>query len=374
MKKVIAAAAGLMLVGTMVGSASGAVSLSGDARARWYFEQYSDGTDATETDEKFSSRIRVKFEAEAKGGAYAKARLRMSDATWDGTSLTRDKGEGSNLYTDYAYIGVPIGAVTVEAGLMPVDLTLFSYWDRRDDMLSVSWANDMTGLEFWYVKDAEYTDDDTDTIDDDDINRMAVILDQKFAGDFSLKAAAFYNDDQTEEDQSGFSGLIHAGGPAGPVELEAEFVYSEADVQGTEDDGMGGYVQGSMDFGATSLAVNAGFTKDGWEADDDFGFIMIGGATAITPSITENIGSEGDTYWTAGILGYQVSENLSLKGILVYADVDDFGNLYEVSGGLNYVISDGASVEWLAGYLNTDDDADVYEDPVGTAVTLNLAF
>ena len=39
MKKVIAAAAGLMLVGAMVGTASAAVSIKGDARARFLFQQ-----------------------------------------------------------------------------------------------------------------------------------------------------------------------------------------------------------------------------------------------------------------------------------------------------------------------------------------------
>lgn len=374
MKKVIAAVAGVIMAGTMVGTAGAAVSLSGDARARWYFEKNYDGTDDTDTDEHFSSRVRVKFNADAKGGAYARVRLRMADATWDGTNQTRDKGEGSNLYTDYAYIGVPIGPVTVEAGLMPVDLTLFSYWDRRDDMLSIKWAHDMTALQFWYVKDSEYTNAVTDTTDDEDVNRMAIILDQKFVGDFGVKAAAFYTDDQTPADQSGFSGLVNFTGPVGPVSLVAEFAYEESDVMGTDDDAMGGYIQGSMDFGAASLAVNAGFTKDGFEADDDFGFIMIGGATAITPEPVEEIGALGDTMWAGAILGYKITEDLSVKGILVYADVDDFGSLYEVSGGLNYVVSDGASVEWLAGYLNIDDDDDLLEDPIGTAVTLNVSF
>lgn len=374
MKKVIAAAAGLMLVGTMVGTATAAVSLSGDARARWYYETNADGTTATDQDEKFSSRVRVKFNAEAKGGAYAKARLRMSDATWDGTSQTRDKGEGSNLYTDYAYIGVPMGPVTVEAGLMPVDLTKFAYWDRREDQVAIKWANDMTTLQFMYQKDAEYTNEDTDTVDDDDINTYVGVLSQKFAGDFGMTAVVFMTDDQTADDASGFSGTFHVGGPAGPLAFEAEVTYVEGDVQGTEDDGIGAYAQGAMDFGATSLALNVGLTKDGFAADDDFGFIMIGGASSITPSLTENVGGLGDTIWAGAVPGFKVSEALSLKGNLVYADVDDVATVYEVSGSMVYAISDGASLQWDVGYLAVDDDADALEDPFGTAVTLAVSF
>ena len=377
MKKVIAVAAGLMLVGSMVGTASAAVSLSGDARARWSYKKYADATDKTENDEKFSSRVRVKFRAEAKGGAYVKARLRMSDATWDGTNQTRDKGAGSNLYTDYAFIGVPMGPVTVEAGLMPVDLTLFAYWDRREDQFAVTWANDMTTLQFMYQKEAEYTDAATDTVDDEDINAYVMVLKQKIAGDFGITAAGFFQDDQTPDDKSGFYGTFHVEGPAGPVALEAELSYIESDVQGTEDDGIGGYVQGSMNFGATSVAINAGFTKDGFKTDDDFGFLMMGGAGAITTDLVEQIGDHGDTVWGGGVFGFKVSESLTLKANLVYADVDDFGSLVEVSGGIKYGISDGANVEWLAGYLGVDEDDTVttdVEDPIATAVTLNVKF
>ena len=374
MKKLIVATSGLMLLGAMVSSASGAVSMGGDARARWQFSQYSDATDATENDERFSSRIRVKFNAEAKGGAYAKVRLRMADAVWDGTNQTRARGEGSNLYTDWAYIGVPVGSVTLEAGLMPIDLTKFSSWDERADMVSVKWAGDMTTLQFWYMKNAEYTNAATDTIDDEDVNTMALIFEQTYPCKSSITAAGFFTDDQTAADESGFSGFIHINSPIGPVTVEAEFAYVEGDVYGRQDDGLGGYIQGGMNFGAASLAINTGFTKDGYVADDDFGFLMVGGDTAITMSATQFVGQDGDTFWAGGICGFKMSEDLSLQGNLVYVDVDEFGSLIEISGGLKYVISDGANLEWLAGYVSMDDDAGILEDPLGTAVTLNVSF
>ena len=378
MKKLIAAAAGLMLVGTMVGSAAAAVTFGGDARVRWYYEENGDGTDRT--DEKFSSRVRVKVNADAKGGAYARARIRMTDSTWDGTRQTRDRGAGTNSYVDYAYIGVPMGPVTFEGGLMPVNLTKFTLWDSRADQFIVKWANDMTNLEFWFQKNLEVEtrpDDPTfnDLTDDNDINTYFGKWDQKFAGDWGTTLGIGYRQDETPADVEGWLGTIQFSGPAGPVALEGALAYTESDLLESADDGWGGYLQGGMNFGATSVTLNGGFTQDGYLADDDFGFIMIGGASSITPAIVSNIGVGGDWGWIGGIVGFKVSEDLSLKGILVYADISDAGSLLEVSGSLSYAISDGASFTWDIGFLNNDrDDADDAENPFGTALTFEVSY
>ena len=120
MKKLIVAAAGLMLAGTMVSTASAepGVSFTGDGRARaFYFQDYNFVDSDTSN---WNSRVRLKIKAESKGGAYAVARLRMAEAKWDGTQLTRKGGEQSNLFTDYAYVGTPIGPVAIEGGLSDV--------------------------------------------------------------------------------------------------------------------------------------------------------------------------------------------------------------------------------------------------------------
>ncbi len=50
------------------------------------------------------------MKAESKGGAYAIARVRMADAIWDGAQdQTKAAPQGSNIYTDYAYMGAPMG-------------------------------------------------------------------------------------------------------------------------------------------------------------------------------------------------------------------------------------------------------------------------
>ena len=379
MKKVIAVAAGLMLTGALVTTASAAVSFSGDARVRGYYEtDYDFGrtvpipdtglrTRTDEKDVKANSRYRVKINADAKGGAYVRSRIKIGDGT-------HGVGGKTDVTTDYMYVGVPMGPITVEGGRMPANLTKFFLWDRRHDMIIGKWGNDMTGVEFWYHKIAE----NGDLINDDDVTGYYGLLTQKFAGDWGLTVAGAYVDDSTPTDLSGFTGTIGFGGPAGPVILAGEFSYKNADLQVGEDDGYGGYLEAGMDFGATSVKLNGGWAQDGFSADDDFGFIMLGGASSITPGAVDTFGDfngvTSDTTWLGGTVGFKASEALSLTGILAYAKFDEFGDGFEISGRLVYGISDGANIQWDMGYLSWSSDTDEEESPFGTAVTLNVSF
>ena len=379
MKKVIAVAAGLMLTGVMVTTASAAVSFSGDARIRGYYEKdYDFGVGGNqipsartdEKDVKANSRYRVKINADAKGGAYVRSRIKIGDGT-------HGVGGKTDVTTDYMYIGVPMGPVTIEGGRMPANLTKFFLWDRRFDMIIGKWANDMTGVQFWYHKIAE----NGDLINDDDVTGYYGLLTQKFAGDWGLTVAGAYIDDATPTDLSGFTGTIGFGGPAGPVILNGEFSYKNSDLSVGDDDGYGGYLEAGMDFGATSVSLNGGWAQDGFTADDDFGFIMLGGASSITPGATAEFGAfdgnESDTTWLAGTVGFKASEALSLTGILAYAKFDEYGDAFEISGRAVYGISDGANIQWDIGYLawDADNGSTVGEEsPFGTALTLNVSF
>jgi len=371
MKKVIAAAAGLMLAGAMVSTASAAVSLSGDARVRGYVQRDYDAGGiirTNETDDKIASRVRVKIDAKAKGGASATARIKIGDGTFGATT-------GADVKTDYAYITVPMGPVAFQGGRIPLDATKFFFWDRTSDALLAKWANDMTSVQAWYIKSIEYTDPATDLSDDEDVNVYAALLTQKFGGDWGMTAAIAYLDDQRPLADSGWAGTINFTGPAGPINFIGEFAYQSSDYIGAADDGYGGYVQGGMNFGATTVALNAGFTSDGYIADDDFGFIMIGGAASITPAFSANVGLYGDWWWIGLPVSFTVSENILLKANLVYADIDKFGSLTEVSGSMIYTISDGANFQWDIGYLGVSLDNDRFEEsPYGTAGTFNVSF
>ena len=384
MKKVIAVAAGLMLTGALVTTASAAVSFSGDARVRGYLQNDYDfgrtvpvveGTEfprtrTNETQNLINSRYRVKIDADAKGGSYVRSRIKIGDGTHGAVPNTK-----TAVSTDYAYIGVPMGPITVEGGRMPAHITLFFVNDDRHDMVVAKWQNDMTDAQFWYRTVFE----SGDNLDDNDIMGYYGLLRQKFAGDWGMTLAGAYIDDQSVDDLSGFTGTIHAGGPAGPVTLAAEFAYQNSDLTLlSNDDGYGGYIEAGMDFGATSVTLNGGWAQDGFAANGDFGWIMLGGGSSITPGPTSNFGefdgAISDTTWFGGKVGFKASEALTLTGILAYAQFDEQGDGFEISGKAAYGISDGAKITWDIGYLSWSSDTVNEESPFGTALTLEVAF
>ncbi len=168
MKKVIAAAAGLMLVGTMVGSASAAVSFGGDARVRAFYQTNKDfGSTTTdeetgavsrvnEKDNKIQSRVRIQARATAAGGAYAVGRADYGNGTWDGGNSNT-----SNVSASKAYIGVPMGMALFEGGRMGMNLlnnTKFLFEDVTSDGALLKFnVSDAAELGLMYIVDYEAT-------------------------------------------------------------------------------------------------------------------------------------------------------------------------------------------------------------------------
>jgi hypothetical protein len=384
MKKVIAAAAGLMLVGAMAGTASAAVSFGGDARARAYYQQdYDFGsvsvdeetgavTRDREQDNFVNSRVRIQARAEAPGGAYAVGRALYGAATWDGgNSGTADIG------ADKAYIGVPMGMTLLQAGRLPTDLlrsTAFFEQDiTRDGLQFDIMATDMATIGLWYFIDYE-SRQNGDNVDDNDISDYGIYADVKFAGDWGTRLGVLYRDDQVPNDgrdDDGAFGGIEFVGPAGPLAISGAVAFDD---RGEGNTGWGAFASAGMQFGATGVALEAGFTDENFVTDGDYGFIMVGGGASITPY---TIGSEGTSNWWIGVpVTFAVSEMLSLGGNLVYIDMDEFGDAFEISGTAKYLISDGANVQWDIGYLgySAGDGIVEEESPFGTALTFNVSF
>lgn len=390
MKKVIAAAAGLMLVGAMVGTASAEVSFGGDARVRGYYQENYDFGRSTQDDEtgvvtrdrqkdnKWQSRVRIQARATAAGGAYAVGRANYGNGTWDGgNSGTADIG------ADKAYIGVPMGPTELLGGRLPVDLlksTNFFFQDVTIDGLEYKiMATDMATVGLWYFINYEAVVNG-DLTDDNDDSDYGIYADLKFGGDWGTRMGILYTDDQVENDgrdNDGAWGGIEFAGPGGPLAMSMALAFDD---RGEGDTGYGGFIKGGMNFGGTGVALNVGFTKDGFVTDGDFGFIMIGGGYSITPY---TIGSEGGDNWWIGVpVTFAVSEMLSLGANLAYIDMDAFGDGFEISGTAKYLISDGANVTFDIGYLaysegDTDfADADFQDEdsPFGAAITFNVSF
>jgi hypothetical protein len=236
-------------------------------------------------------------------------------------------------------------------------------------------ATDMATIGLWYFIDYEARQNG-DTVDDNDNSQYGIYADLKFGGDWGTRLGVLYNDDQVlndGRDDDGAYGGIEFAGPGGPVAVSGALAFDD---RGEGDTGWGGFLKGGMQFGATGVALEAGFTDEGFVTDGDYGFIMIGGGFSITPY---TIGSEGTSNWWVGVpVTFAVSEMLTLGGNLAYVDMDEFGEAFEISGTLKYLISDGANVQWDIGYLGFSrgdtNDIDDESSPFGTAITFNVSF
>jgi len=401
MKKFIAAAAGLALVG-MASTAMAEVTFGGSARARAILkEAYTDGGSITKLD----SRVRLKVNAKAKGGAFAKARIRMADGMWDGgQGATGNAADDKNIYVDYGYIGVPMGPVVVSAGRQIAAFSKWFAWDGRKDRIKAVYKNAGTTVALFYDKNAELTDEgnttatwpvtftggvmgtasatttitgyqSNDWTSDNDMNGYGIVVAQKF-GDWKAKAIFVYGQDETPASNNSIVGSLNVTGKAGPVSLAAEVSFK--DFENANDTQMGGYVQAGTQFGAVSAAVIAGATMDGFMADNDFGTHMIGNGNNSPIAFAQQIGNPGgDAYFGVLALGFSPAANLALNAYLTYAALDNYANLIEISGGGVYTISDGAALTFAAGAVIPSDEGGLngYDDTaIGAYMKLEVKY
>jgi len=407
MKKVLVAGAALLLVGGMVGSAMAEVNLSGDARVRWVVKdsyQFGNGGGlvdgqwkSQDTTNYFDSRIRVKVDAKSKGGAWAKARIRMNDFRWDGQGWDSYK-EDKNIWVDYAYIGVPVGPTTLIGGTVRWDVTTFFQWDVRPTVAALNYKNDNVDIYgLWIVEDDDVNA--YDNLDDNNMRAYGIYAKVKAGSDWSILGYGLYNDDQRDYnsdlssrdgvDNSGFLGTLHVDGNAAGLGIVGEIAYVNSDVQATENDGWGAYAEVSYAIGGLDLAGSVGMTKDSYTADGDFGWLMIGDIQPI--GVIKNVGGYGqDWVWGAFTPSFAVSENLKLTGNLVYvsidtnddaiADVNRLADLWELSAEAVYTVSEGANLQAGAGYLQPSydgraDAAGIQDDGAfGFMASMNIKF
>jgi len=426
MKKVLVAGAALLIAGSMVSAAKAEVNLSGDARARYvgtsnYTRNYTLNPVTGVYDENkngyrdnFNSRIRVKFDAKTDGGAYMKVRMRFDDTVWDGQGWGA-WSEGKNVWADYAYIGVPIGSVDLSAGRMPATFSKFFSWDARPTRVKADWKSG--NLRFIGLFDimSEFANNAPDEWNDNDFYGFGLVGAYKINDIWSVKGYARYHQDDRDydgttslvyqlastpgtagidpgsqqaraisvtpqetlrphNDKSGFLGAIHTQGKIAMVGVQGDLAYKAQDVINANnqdgDDGFGGWLEGSLDMGAFVPALQAGFTQNGYQADDDFGFIMIGAAEPIT--VISRVGSPlGDSWWVAFTSNYAMSDQLKFAGNLVYYDVSadhtetgapDVRGLvdaWEISGSVTYSVNANADLTYKIGYLDPSYDGRV---------------
>jgi hypothetical protein len=433
MKKVLVAGAALMLAGSMVSAVSAGnlgeaseettgVSISGDARVTYvgwtdYMRNASDDT-ANGYSDYFESRVSVNVDAVAKGGASIHTRFYFDDQGFNDDVIWDRSGDAQlGVSTDYAYIKVPLSdSLTVKAGRLPLNFSSFYAGEIRPTRVQLIYESGNLKLVPWVGVVTE-ENSNIDDWNDNDFMQYGLIPVIKINDDWTIKGYFRYNDDQREwdhhttdiswdavradngdtgnftmydmpveyaphGDRSGFDGSVNLSGTAGNVGLTAELSYKAADVQGTEDDGIGGYVQAAFSMPGITPIVLAGMTQDGFMAFRDFGFVMVGGNESTTVVDVGN--ADGDLMFGALVLLHDISDRFSVQGNLLYAsyDYDDeagkMDSAIEVSGVMSYELSESTHFEYKLGYLAptyNDGAADVLEDAyIGHVMRMNVAF
>jgi hypothetical protein len=419
MKKVFVAGAALMLAGSVASAASAGnpgeapdktgVSISGDARVTYvgmtdYDRNVENGT-ANGYSDYFESRVGLNFDAIAKGGASVHGRLYFDDYGYNDDAVWNGSGDAQiGVSMDYAYFKLPLSdTMTLRAGRIPLEFTKFYSWDIRPTRVQLIYkAGNLKLVPFVGVVSEDSTD--LDNWNDNDFMQYGIVPVVKLNDDWTVKAFFRYNDDTREwatdptietveglevavpatphKDRSGFDGTVNLTGTVGNIGLTAELAYKAADFQGKEDDGIGGYVQAAFSMPALTPIIIAGMTQDGFMADRNFGFVMVGGNECTTVVDVGN--SDGDLMFGALVLLHNISDRFSAQGNLLYASYDydnDAGKIdsaIEVSGILSYALSESTNFDYKLGYLAptyNDGAPGVLEDAyIGHSMQLNVAF
>lgn len=390
MKKVIATAAGLMLVGAMASAAMAEVQFGGDARARFYTrDNYDMNDDVTDDNQKIDSRVRLSMDGTYQK-AFAKAQVKIGDSSLDGTSSPPGDGgiwdggtnTGGDVETDYAYMGVELCPITITAGRQPSNFgNKFWSWDQRYDRLKATWSAGDATLAAFYDKYDEFrtgsTGLDTDAeANDEDTNRYGAAWKHNWINKWGTDLAVVYKDDEMSGDRSGWASSFAFSGPAGPITLVGEATYQEADYQGTVDDGVGGFAAAVINNGGPlTIILPVAATQDGYVTDGNFEPTYLFG-TDDNPIGIIKFGELGDTWAVAPSLDYKVSDLLTLHGGVAYADIDEALSIVEIDGGLIFTITDktSANVKLAHGIPDMEDTSAASDSITGVMAEIGTQF
>lgn len=429
MKKILVASAALMIVAGAVSTAPAAeatpgVQISGDARVRAvYRDDFDFGNSEKDAENYLDSRVRITMKGTAAGGAYAIGRIRLQDNKFEDNDTDSAGGvvDPGNVWVDKAYIGIPFSDnFTLEGGKYRVTYgTGFFYEDLNMAGLRgiIKTGNVEINPFVEWMSEGQNSKVALDKLEDNDSVRLGANVSADFndnwKGGFLV---AYQMDDRTEsvsvfdeetgldvnqhmEPNEGLLASVYFQGKEGNFGLAGEAAYSDGDLRGFnnmrddhnddgkdsygnwEDDGFGAYIQPSYTIDALTLAMNVGFTMDGFLADPVFGFVMVG---ADHPLTVTSVGDLGDWLWAGFVAKYAISDSLNVTGNLMYASIDgnssegveSIEDAIEISGALEYTISKGAVFSWYAGTLIPSfEDSSVNDDPAyGTYGKLEVKF
>jgi len=302
-KKLLAIAVAAAMVAPMVAQAVD-TTISGSARVRAIDIHKADDTDKdTNFEQKkyYDQRVRIKIDAKltkkdaGKGidptGTAVHTRFTISDGKFDATRNTRKQhpteADASGVLTDYAYLSVPIGPGTLNAGLQLASWgNAMMTWAVKKDRIKYTLPL-AGGMKVVLFTDKVLEASDTDKEEGMDYDTMAAafiapvmggkagllyVNQNKRDGDSDHKTGKV-NGTEAKKGVSGSTIDVFLNGKIGNIGLMAEFVSKSGEVNetgnGEQKAPKAFFVAATLPIGAMSLTV-AGISTDRFAVDDDF--------------------------------------------------------------------------------------------------------
>ncbi|MFH7325378.1 hypothetical protein [Desulfurivibrio sp. C05AmB] len=163
---------------SVAGKGETSITLSGDARLRGFWrEDAKFGNVDDDQNRQLQHRMRLYFDAKAAGGTSLHARLLFAANDSADRAMYQWGGDrNSNVGTDYFFVRVPVGDVTVIAGRQAGYWGhKLKSWDSRPERLTAFYrVNEEVSAWTYYQKDKEASPADLTGVKDDDQTRYAV--------------------------------------------------------------------------------------------------------------------------------------------------------------------------------------------------------
>ena len=220
---------------------------------------------------------------------------------------------------------------------------------------------------------------ETDRYWDHDSIRYGLHMKAQLNDNWHLGALAAYQTDDRDEafgvaEHKGWLASVYFEGKEGPFGIKGEFAYNDGSLlgfnqwlddrhdygetmnDGTADNGFGVYLTPSYTWDALTLSLTLALTHGGFSAAPEFGYLLAGADHAIS---VISVGQNGEWLMAGLSARYAITDDLSVTGNFMYADVDGFSEfgaqslerLIEVSGVLDYTITKGVNFSLFAGVL-----------------------
>lgn len=361
MKKFIAILFSAMLVFGLAASVYAAdLKFGGDAYVEGVMRHgYDlDGTNNSDDDYRYwDQRVRLKFDAVLENGIEVRTRLRVSDAKWNGATETR---LGDNYWstkadptaartvltdgvsTDYAYLHVPIGPVTVDAGHMLASWGLgFWGWNTEVDRVVASLKLGTATLGGFVRKDTELLQGDNEG-DQDSYSLFAKINpnDSTEAGVIAVYTQNQPNNNDDHPLQDGWTVDAYGKTKMGIVTLMSEMVFKTGFMfaTGTEaltvdgaaythnngwNNQFGGKVAAVVDLAPVTVTGAFAIATNNFVADNDFTPTYFFGTSDNPLAIMEfqSMDEDRTTWALVGMGSYKISDTMTAGAKIAYAEL-----------------------------------------------------